>query len=60
MDWSSVQLRTLVELRRCGTVTAVAEALGYTPGGVSQQLSALERAAGVALLQGRPDACAGA
>jgi DNA-binding transcriptional LysR family regulator len=29
----------------------VAEALGYTPGGVSQQLSALERAAGVDLLR---------
>lgn len=51
MDWSSVQLRTLVELQRRGTLTAVAEVLGYTAGGVSQQLSALERAAGVALLR---------
>ena len=51
MDWSSVQLRALVELQRRGTVTAVAEALGYTAGGVSQQLNALERAAGVALLR---------
>jgi DNA-binding transcriptional LysR family regulator len=51
MDWSSVQLRSLVELRRRGTITAAAEALGYTPGGVSQQLSALERASGVKLLR---------
>jgi len=51
MDWSSAQLRSLVELTRRGTVTAVAEVLGYTPGGVSQQLSALERAAGVPLLR---------
>jgi DNA-binding transcriptional LysR family regulator len=51
MDWSSVQLRSLVELRRRGTVTAVAAALGYTPGAISQQLSALERAAGVPLLR---------
>ncbi|MEU0518354.1 LysR substrate-binding domain-containing protein [Streptosporangium sp. NPDC006007] len=51
MDWSSVQLRSLVELARRGTVTAAAQALGYTPGAVSQQLSALERAAGVPLLR---------
>jgi DNA-binding transcriptional LysR family regulator len=51
MDWSSVQLRSLVELRRRGTVTAVATALGYTPGAVSQQLGALERSAGVPLLR---------
>jgi DNA-binding transcriptional LysR family regulator len=51
MDWSSVQLRSLVELRRRGTVTAVAAALGYTPGAVSQQLGALERSAGVPLLR---------
>jgi DNA-binding transcriptional LysR family regulator len=51
MDWTSAQLRSLVELTRRGTVTAVADALGYTPGGVSQQLSALERAAGTPLLR---------
>lgn len=51
MEWTSVQLRSLVELSRRGTITAVAQALGYTPGGVSQQLGALEKAAGVALLQ---------
>lgn len=51
MEWTSVQLRSLVELSRRGTITAVAQALGYTPGGVSQQLGTLEKAAGVALLQ---------
>lgn len=51
MDWSSAQLRSLVEFTRRGTVTAVAHALGFTPGGVSQQLSALERSAGVPLLR---------
>lgn len=51
MEWSSVQLRSLVELQRRGTITAAAAALGYTPGGVSQQLSALERAAGCPLLR---------
>lgn len=51
MEWTSVQLRSLVELARRGTITAVAQALGYTPGGVSQQLGALEKAAGVALLR---------
>lgn len=51
MEWSSARLRSLVELRRRGTITAVADALGYTPGGVSQQLSALEKAAGVELLR---------
>ncbi|POX38048.1 LysR family transcriptional regulator [Streptomyces sp. Ru73] len=51
MDWTSSQLRSLVELTRRGTITAVAEALGYTPGGVSQQIAALEKATGMALLQ---------
>ena len=45
------KLRLLRELARCGTITAVAEALSYTPSAVSQQLAALEREAGVALLQ---------
>jgi DNA-binding transcriptional LysR family regulator len=51
MEWSSVQLRALVELRRQGTVRGAAEVLGYTTGAVSQQLAALERAAGTQLLQ---------
>jgi DNA-binding transcriptional LysR family regulator len=45
------KLRLLRELARCGTITAVAEVLSYTPSAVSQQLAALEREAGVALLQ---------
>jgi DNA-binding transcriptional LysR family regulator len=45
------RLRLLLELSRRGTVTAVAEALGYTPSAVSQQLAALEREAGLPLLE---------
>ena len=45
------RLRLLRELAARGTVTAVAEALAYTPSAVSQQLAALERDAGVPLLE---------
>jgi DNA-binding transcriptional LysR family regulator len=45
------RLRLLLELSRRGTITAVAEALTYTPSAVSQQLAVLEREAGVALLE---------
>ncbi|KAF0845502.1 LysR family transcriptional regulator [Nocardia caishijiensis] len=45
------KLRLLRELARRGTIAAVAEALSYTPSAVSQQLSALEKDAGVALLE---------
>ncbi|MFJ2770852.1 LysR substrate-binding domain-containing protein [Streptomyces sp. NPDC087300] len=51
MFGASAQLRSLVELTRRGTITAVADALGYTPGGISQQLAALERTTGVRLLR---------
>ncbi|WP_280298441.1 LysR family transcriptional regulator [Nocardia neocaledoniensis] len=44
------KLRLLRELAHRGTIAAVAEALRYTPSAVSQQLTALEREAGVALL----------
>jgi len=44
------KLRLLLELSRRGTITAVADALAYTPSAVSQQLAALEREAGVPLL----------
>lgn len=44
------RLRLLRELAHRGTIAAVAEALAYTPSAVSQQLSALEREAGTALL----------
>ena len=45
------RLRLLRELHARGTVTAVAEALSYTPSAVSQQLATLERETGVALLE---------
>jgi DNA-binding transcriptional LysR family regulator len=44
------RLRLLVELSQRGTLAAVAEALSYSPSSVSQQLSQLEREAGVPLL----------
>lgn len=44
------RLRLLRDLARLGTIAAVAEAHTYTPSAVSQQLAALQREAGVALL----------
>lgn len=44
------RLRVLLEFAERGTIAATAAALGYTPSAVSQQLAALEREAGVALL----------
>jgi DNA-binding transcriptional LysR family regulator len=45
------RLRMLRELHVRGTVTAVAEAMAYTPSAVSQQLATLEREAGVPLVE---------
>jgi DNA-binding transcriptional LysR family regulator len=45
------RLRMLRELSERGTIAATAEALGYSPPAVSQHLAALERQAGVALLE---------
>ncbi|MGH8824773.1 MAG: LysR family transcriptional regulator [Jiangellaceae bacterium] len=45
------RLRLLRELRRRGTITAVAEALSFSPSAVSQQLATLERETGVGLLE---------
>jgi DNA-binding transcriptional LysR family regulator len=45
------RLRLLRELARRGTIAAVADAFAYTPSAISQQLSALERESGVALLE---------
>lgn len=45
------KLRLLRELAHRQTIAAVAEALAYTPSAVSQQLAALEREAGVPLLE---------
>jgi len=45
------RLRLLRELAHRGTIAAVAEALAFTPSAVSQQLSTLEREAGLPLLE---------
>jgi DNA-binding transcriptional LysR family regulator len=45
------RLKVLVELSRLGTMSAVARATGYGTSAVSQQLAALEREAGVPLLE---------
>jgi DNA-binding transcriptional LysR family regulator len=45
------RLRLLRELARRGTIAAVAQALAYSPSAVSQQLAALEKEAGVRLLE---------
>ncbi|MFE9688966.1 LysR family transcriptional regulator [Micromonospora sp. NPDC005806] len=45
------RLRLLRDLARLGTIAAVAEAHTYTASAVSQQLAALQREAGVALLE---------
>src|SRR5690349_19896411 len=44
------RLRLLRDLAQLGTIAAVAKSHMYTPSAVSQQLAALEREAGVALL----------
>lgn len=45
------RLRVLKEFAREGTIAGAAQALSYTPSAVSQQLSRLERDAGVALFR---------
>ncbi|PZF91724.1 LysR family transcriptional regulator [Micromonospora deserti] len=45
------RLRLLRDLAHLGTIAAVAEAHTYTPSAVSQQLAALQREAGVRLLE---------
>ena len=45
------RLRLLRELKVRGTVRATAEALGYSPGAISQQLAVLERETGTTLLE---------
>jgi DNA-binding transcriptional LysR family regulator len=47
------RLQLLCELAARGTITAVADALSFTPSAVSQQLSTLERELGVELLERR-------
>jgi DNA-binding transcriptional LysR family regulator len=48
------RLLVLREVARCGSLSAAAEALTYTTSAVSQQIAALERQAGVALVERRP------
>jgi DNA-binding transcriptional LysR family regulator len=45
------RLRLLRELEARGTITAVADALSFTPSAVSQQLARLQRETGAALLE---------
>src|SRR3954463_3692253 len=45
------RMRMLHELHHRGTIAAVADALQFTPSAGSQQLAALEREAGVPLLE---------
>lgn len=45
------RLRLLLELERHGTIAGVAEALHFSPSGVSQQLALLEKEVGVPLLE---------
>ncbi|WP_112263024.1 LysR family transcriptional regulator [Lentzea terrae] len=54
-DASLVALRVFREVAEQGTLTAAAGALGYTQSAVSRQIAALERAAGVPLLERRYD-----
>lgn len=51
MDVTLHQLRMLREVARRGTIAAAADELGYSPSAVSQQLAAVERTTGVAMLE---------
>lgn len=51
MDVSLRQLQMLREVAARGTMAAAADALGYTPSAVSQQIGALEKATGVAVVE---------
>lgn len=51
MDITLRQLRTIRELASHGTIAAAAASLGYTASAVSQQLTALERVAGVPVVE---------
>lgn len=51
MDLTLLHIRMLCAVANHGTIAAAAEALGYTPSGVSQQLAGLERAVGQPVLE---------
>ena len=42
MKWTFEQLKTFKVVAELGTMTAAAEALGFTAGAVSQQMAALQ------------------
>ena len=51
MDLEIGRLRALLELARCGTMAAAAEALFLTPSAVSQQIAQLEEEVGIKLTE---------
>jgi DNA-binding transcriptional LysR family regulator len=51
MDLDLRRLRVLREVALRGTIVAAADALGFTPSAISQQLTALERESGSVLLE---------
>lgn len=55
MDLSITGLRVFREVAELGTLTAAADALGYTQSAVSRQIAALEHAVGAILLERRRD-----
>ncbi|MEU6369916.1 LysR family transcriptional regulator [Streptomyces sp. NPDC046931] len=55
MDISSTGLRVLRQIAESGSFTAAATRLGYTQSAVSRQAAGLERSAGTALFERRPD-----
>lgn len=55
MDMSITGLRVFREVAERGTLTAAAEALGYTQSAVSRQIATLEHATGATLLERRRD-----
>ncbi|MFI9274050.1 LysR family transcriptional regulator [Kitasatospora sp. NPDC052896] len=55
MDISSAGLRVLRQIAESGSFTAAAARLGYTQSAVSRQAASLERSAGTALFERRPD-----
>ncbi|WP_329400466.1 LysR family transcriptional regulator [Streptomyces lydicus] len=55
MDISSAGLRVLQQIAESGSFTAAAARLGYTQSAVSRQAASLERNAGAALFERRPD-----
>ncbi|MFJ8026051.1 LysR family transcriptional regulator [Streptomyces sp. NPDC096311] len=55
MNISSTGLRVLRQIAESGSFTAAATRLGYTQSAVSRQAASLERSAGIALFERRPD-----